>query len=56
MRIETRIGVVVVRLRVVHKDALMRNQSRALKNIERDVLSGYQATVLCSAGRQLTIA
>jgi len=52
---DTRIGVIVLRLRIEHAYSRMRTQRRAFKNIERHVLSRYQATLLPSGEHQVHI-
>lgn len=56
MSSDTRIGVIVLRLRIEHALSRMRKQRRARKNIERHVLSRYQATLLPSGEHQLQIS
>jgi len=41
MSSDTRIGIIVLRLRIEHTYSRMRKQRRAFKNIERHVLSRY---------------
>jgi hypothetical protein len=53
---DTRVGVIVLRLRIEHAYSRMRTQRRAFKNIERHVLSCYQATLLPSGEHQLYIS
>jgi hypothetical protein len=53
---DTRVGVIVLRLRIEHAYSRMRTQRRAFKNIERHVLSRYQATLLPSGEHQLYIS
>ncbi len=53
---DTRIGVIVLRLRIEHTYSRMLRQRRAFKNIERHVLSRYQATLLPSGEHQLQIS
>jgi hypothetical protein len=50
-----RIGVIVLRLRIKHTFGRMRTQRRAFSNIERRVLSRYQATLLPSGEHRLHI-
>jgi hypothetical protein len=52
---DTRIGVIVLRLRIEHAYSRKRTQRRAFKNIERHVLSRYQATLLPSGEHQVHI-
>jgi len=53
---DTRIGVIVLRLRIEHTYSRMRSQRRAFRNVERHVLSRYQATLLPSGEHQLHIS
>ena len=53
---DTRIGVIVLRLRIEHTYSRTRIQRRAFKNIERRVLARYQATLLQSGEHQLHIS
>jgi hypothetical protein len=53
---DSRIGVIVVRVRIAHTSGRKRAQRRALKNIERHVLSRYQATLLPSGEHRLQIS
>jgi hypothetical protein len=53
---DSRIGIIVLRLRIEHAYSRMRTQRRAFRNIERRVLSRYQATLLPSGEHQLQIA
>jgi hypothetical protein len=52
---DTRIGIIVLRLRIEHAYRRMRTQRRAFRNIERHVLSRYQATLLPSGEHQVQI-
>jgi hypothetical protein len=54
--IDSRIGIIVLRLRIEHNDHRMRGKRRAYKNIERHVLSHYGATRLPSGEHQLKIS
>jgi hypothetical protein len=56
MSSDTRIGIIVLRLRIEHTYSRMRRQRRAFKNIERHILSRYQATLLPSGEHQLHIS
>ncbi len=53
---DSRIGIIVLRLRIEHTYSRMRAQRRAFRNIERRVLSRYQATLLPSGEHKLHIA
>ncbi len=53
---DTRIGVIVLRLRIEHAYSRTRTQRRAFKNIVQHVLSRYQATLLPSGEHQLRIS
>ena len=54
--IESRIGIIVLRLRIEHNAHRMRGRMRAFKNIERYVLSQYGATRLPSGEHQLKVS
>lgn len=54
--IDSRIGIIVLRLRIEHKNHRMRGRMRALKNIERHVLSQYGATRLPTGEHQLRVS
>ena len=51
-----RIGIILLRLRITHRLSRIRKQQRAFRNIERRVLSRFQATLLPSGEHQLHIA
>jgi hypothetical protein len=53
---DSRIGIIVLRLRIEHTYSRMRTQRRAFRNIERRILSRYQATLLPSGEHQLQVA
>jgi hypothetical protein len=55
MSIDKRIGIIVLRLRIEHKNHRIRGKRRADEFIERHVLSHYGATRLPSGEHQLKI-
>lgn len=55
MSSDTRVGVIVLRLRIEPTYSRLRRQRRALRNIERRILSRYQATLLPSGEHLLHI-
>ena len=56
MSAKSRIGIILLRVRIKHTLSRSRTQRRAFRNIERRVLSRYQATLLPSGEHQLHIA
>ena len=54
--IDSRIGIIVLRLRIEHKNRRVRGRMRAFENIERHVLSQYGATSLPSGEHQLKVS
>ncbi len=54
--IESRIGTIVLRLRLEHTEQRMRVKKRAFESIERHVLASYGATRLASGEHQLKLS